>query len=97
MLTAAGVTWSASAASAKLRWAATASNTRSAFRGSLSKLRAASAFLVRRSDIAFAAQARKAKTAPHGLPEEPFDEHHQSLCDSCRAAANRCGVSGYRL
>jgi len=42
MLTAAGVTCSASAAAAKLRRVATASNTRSAFSGSRSKLRVAS-------------------------------------------------------
>src|ERR1700756_5069075 len=65
MLTAAGVTCRASAASAKLRWVATASNTRSALSGSRSKLRAASVFLVCRSDIAFAAGAREAKTTHH--------------------------------
>src|SRR5262249_43890083 len=67
MLTAAGVTCSASAASAKLNRVATASNTRSAFSGSRSKLRVGSVFLVRGSDIAFAAHAAPGDTVRHRM------------------------------
>src|ERR1700682_416384 len=97
MLTAAGVTGSASPAPAKLRRVATASNTRSAFSGSRSKLRVASVFLRRRSDIAFAAQARGVNTVRHGLHEEPSHESHQFGCAACRPAADRRGVSGVRV
>src|SRR6185312_4954244 len=67
MLTAAGVTFSPSAASAKLSRVATASNTRRALSGKRSKLRETLVFLMRRSGIVFAAQTPKAKTPSHEL------------------------------
>src|SRR5215469_62247 len=97
MLTAAGVTCSASAAAAKLSRVATASNTRSAFNGSRSKLRVGSVFLTRRSDIAFAARAQRINTAHQGSHEELSHEHYQDRCVTHRAAADRCRVPGSRL
>src|SRR6516165_1995356 len=97
MLTAAGVTCSASAAAEKLSRVATASKTRSAFNGSRSKLRVASVFLTPRSDIAFAGFGAQRKTAHQGLHEELSHEYHEDRRDAGRCAADRCGVSGTRL
>src|SRR5215468_411015 len=94
MLTAAGVTCSASAALAKLWRVATASNTRSAFSGSRSKLRVGSVFLKRRSDIAFAARGERRNTAHHRSHEEQSHEYHEDRCDAGRRALDHSGVSG---
>ncbi len=65
MLTAAGVTCSASAASVKLRCEATLSNTRRPFKGNLSNPSKRLVFLNLLSDIAFAACACCADTMHH--------------------------------
>jgi hypothetical protein len=65
MLTAAGVTCSASAASVKLRREATLSNTRRPFKGSLSNPGKRLVFLNLLSDIAFADRAPRADNVHH--------------------------------
>src|SRR5215472_15973648 len=78
MLTAAGVTCSASAASVKLRLEATLSNTHSPFRGSLSNPGNRLVFLKRLLDIAFADRVLPTDTVRHHLGGVPYENQQLS-------------------
>src|SRR5579863_1338974 len=81
MLTAAGVTCSASAASVKLRCDATLSNTRRPFNGNLSNPGKRLVFLNLLSDIAFADRASRADTVHHQVGGVLYENQQLSGSD----------------